>query len=301
MTALAKQNQNKQAFQMVTSDAAEARLYSGNSFAALGSFEFCHHNNKAAALELIRVAAIMARDQGQERLIAPLDGDTWHSYRTIIESSAEPNFFLEPDSALTADILNEAGFALIAQYSSALIDLRASQATIDTTFAKRQKAIESSFSIRHFNSSIFNSELRDIYELSLKSFENNFLYQAISFEQFAELYRPLSAVIKDELVWLAFHQSQLVGLLFALPDRLNSEQIILKSVAVHPDFSALGLASYLLARVHKEALKLGYTRSIQALYKDENKSSALTASLSPRVIRRYGLFALDLQTYDNNR
>ena len=289
-----------QVSQLVTSNEASARLYLGENFASLGGIEFSHNSNRTAALELLRLAACMARKQGQHTLIAPLDGDTWHSYRTIIESSAEPRFFLEPDSPLSADILKEAGFELIAQYSSSLIDLAASQGAIDTTIAKRQTAIESSFSIRHLNSNKFESELRDIYELSLTSFANNFLYQAISFEQFAELYRPLSALISDELVWLAFNQSKLVGLMFALPDRLNREQIVLKSIAVHPEYSGLGLASYLLACVHKEAIKLGFSRSVQALYKDENKSAGLTASLSAKIIRRYGLFALDLNSFNDN-
>lgn len=297
MTALTQQN--KLAWQRVTSNEATAQLYLGENFASLGGTEFSR-NNKAAAQELLRLAASMARKQGQQTLIAPLDGDTWHSYRTIIESSAEPKFFLEPDSPLSADILEEAGFELIAQYSSSLINLAASKTAIDNTIAKRQAAIESSFSIRHFNSNKFESELRDIYDLSLISFENNFLYQAISFEQFAELYRPLSALITDKLVWLAFSKSKLIGLMFALPDRLNGEQIILKSVAVHPDFNGLGIASYLLARVHSEALKLGFTGSVQALYKDDNKSAALTKGLSTKIIRRYGLFALDLNSLNYN-
>lgn len=300
MTVLARQQQSLQESQLVTSNGASARLYLGENFASLGSVEFSHNNNRTAALDLLRLAASMAHKQGQKTLIAPLDGDTWHSYRTIIESSAQPKFFLEPDSLLSADILKEAGFELIAQYSSSLIDLAASQGAIDTTIAKRQTAIESSFSIRHLNSNKFESELKDIYDLSLSSFANNFLYQAIAFEQFAELYRPLSALISDELVWLAFNQSKLVGLMFALPDQLNKEQIILKSVAVHPEFSGLGLASYLLACVHKEAVKLGFTHSVQALYKDENRSAALTADLSTNLIRRYGLFALDLNSLKNN-
>ncbi|MBP6745486.1 GNAT family N-acetyltransferase [bacterium] len=298
MTILAKQTRNRPASQLVTTNEVTALLYSGEKFASLGRVEFLNRQNtetnRAAARELLRLATGKARAEGHKTLIAPLDGDTWHSYRTIIESSPEPKFLLEPDSLLSADILKEAGFHLIAQYSSSLIDLSASQATIDATLAKRQRAIESSFSIRHFNSNRFDDEIKDIYELSLKSFENNFLYQPISFEQFAELYRPLSALIKDELVWLAFDHSKLVGILFALPDRLNEGQIILKSVAVHPEFAGLGLASYLLARVHIEAINLGFTRSVQALYKDENRSATLTAGLSSKIIRRYGLFSLDL-------
>jgi GNAT superfamily N-acetyltransferase len=228
-------------------------------------------------------------------LIAPIDGDTWHSYRTIIESSAAPKLFLEPASPLSAEVLEEAGFALTAQYSSSLIDMTCSKAAIEATIAKHEATIEKSFLVRQFNSASFEGELREIYELSLKSFKNNFLYQAISYEHFVELYHPLVNLIKSELVWLAFSQEKLVGMLFALPDILNREQIILKTVAVDPDFTGLGIASYLLARVQKEALNLGFSCAVQALYKAENRSAQLTADLTTRVIRRYGLFALDLR------
>jgi GNAT superfamily N-acetyltransferase len=282
---------------------ATAQLYFREKFACLGKVEFPRKhsednhsdNNREVALELLEVAARIAAEQGQQTLIAPLDGDTWHSYRTIIEGSAAPKFFLEPASPLSAEVLEEAGFALTAQYSSSLIDLTYSKAAIEATIAKHEATIEKSFLVRHFNSANFEGELREIYVLSLKSFKNNFLYQAISYEDFVELYHPLVNLIKNELVWLAFNQGKLVGMLFALPDILNREQIILKTVAVDPDFTGLGIASYLLARVQKEALNLGFTSAVQALYKAENKSAQLTAGLTTKVIRRYGLFALDLR------
>ena len=285
-----------------------AQLYFREKFACLGKVEFAskYSENKRSekirsekirevSLELIKLATKMAIEQGQQTLIAPLDGDTWHSYRTIIERSAAPKFFLEPSSPLSAEVLEEAGFALTAQYSSSLIDLAYSKAAIEATIAKHEATIEKTFLVRQFNSANFEGELREIYELSLKSFKNNFLYQAISYEDFVELYRPLVNLIKNELVWLAFNQGKLAGMLFALPDLLNREQIILKTVAVDPDFTGLGIASYLLARVQKEALNLGYTFAVQALYKAENKSAQLTAGLKTKVIRRYGLFALDLR------
>lgn len=282
---------------------ATAQLYFREIFACLGKVEFASkysENNRSenireASLELLEVAIQMAIEQGQQTLIAPIDGDTWHSYRTIIESSSAPKYFLEPASPLSAEVLKEAGFALTAQYSSSLIDLTYSKAAIEATIAKHAAKIEKLFLVRQFNKANFEGELREIYELSLKSFKNNFLYQAISFEDFVELYRPLVNLIKSELVWLAFNQGKLVGMLFALPDILNREQIILKTVAVDPDYTGLGIASYLLARVQKEALNLGYTCAVQALYKAENKSALLTAGLRTKVIRRYGLFALDLR------
>lgn len=282
---------------------ATAQLYFRENFACLGKVEFASkhsensgsENNREVALELLEVAIKLAIEQGQRTLIAPLDGDTWHSYRTILENSAAPRFFLEPASPLSAEVLKEAGFTLTAQYTSSLIDLAYSRAAIEGTIVKHEATIEKSFLVRQFNSVNFESELREIYELSLKSFKNNFLYQAISFENFVELYRPLANLIKSELVWLAFKQEKLVGMLFALPDILNHGQIILKTVAVDPDFTGLGIASYLLARVQKEALNLGFTSAVQALYKAENKSAQLTAGLTTKVIRRYGLFALDLR------
>ncbi len=273
---------------------AEACLYLRDDHAALGNVKV----ESSDDLEnLIDKVARAAQSLGQDRLIAPLNGDTWHSYRTITYSSGEAKFFLEPQSALSSDLLISCGFENIAQYSSSQIDLLASQEAIAAALSKRQSIIERSFIVRPFDSANFANELKAIFALSLRSFQSNFLYQAISLDDFAELYTPLAGLIKDELVWLAFSKSELVGLLFALPDQCNKGQLILKTVAVDPAYNGIGLASYLLSRVHTEALKLGFTKSIQALYKDENKSAVLTSKLSSKVIRRYGLFALNLNTY----
>ena len=278
-------------FELVSNNGASAQLYLNADWASIGNVST---NSAEASKELLAAAAKVALAKGYKQLIAPLNGDTWHSYRTITFNSGEAKFFLEPDSPLSSNVLEDSGFELLAQYSSSKIDLAASQKAISAVIAKRQETINKSFTVRPFNSNNFESELKVIFDLSLLSFKNNFLYQKITFADFAELYKPLSGLIKDDLVWLAFSGSQLVGLLFALPDQYNPQQIILKTVAVHPDYNGLGLASYLLACVHTEAVRLGFNYSVQALYKDENKSANLTSGHSTKLIRSYGLFALNL-------
>ena len=69
--------------------------------------------------------------------------------------------------------------------------------------------------------------------------------------------------------------------------------VILKTLAVHPDYSGLGLGGLLTARSHDAARQLGYHRVIHALMHETNKSRRISGHTAVPV-RRYTLFAKPL-------
>jgi GNAT superfamily N-acetyltransferase len=228
-----------------------------------------------------------------------MDGTTWRRYRLLTERGPQPTFFLEPDNP--DDWPNHylsSGFTVLAQYCSAL---NAEIGQTDPRAAEVAGSLSAGgVTIRPLNPDGFLDELQRIYLLSVASFRNNFLYSPISEEEFLSLYQVLEPVLVPDLVLFAEVGGQPIGFIFALPD-LNEAQreqrvdtIIIKTIAVHPEFSGQGLGSLLSARCQEVACRLGYRRAIHALMHESNQSRRISAHYNVRTIRRYALFAREL-------
>lgn len=227
--------------------------------------------------------------------IGPLDGNTWHRYRLLTERGSEPLFLLEPDNPNEwPRFWTDAGFAPLATYCSALNTNLAQTDPRLPQIAGRLTADD--VQLRHVHMDRFVDELRELHRLSLVSFRDNFLYAPISEADFLAQYHGAQAMLRPELVLVAEHDARPIGFLFALPDLLQAKRgqtidtVILKTLAVHPDFGGRGLGTLLMARVHEAARALGFRRAIHALFHEANRSGKISRHTAV-VIRRYTLFA----------
>lgn len=255
--------------------------------------------NAAAAHQLLQHACAYLYAQGCTLAVGPMDGNTWHHYRLMTKRGNEPVFFLEPDNPdeYVSHFL-EQGFTPFANYSSALTtnlsqkDLRLER--VSTRLSKLDVRIRQ-LELQHFD-----SELQHIYAVSVISFRNNFLYTPIEEAEFRNEYSQIVQYIQPELVFIAEHEGQPVGFLFAVPDWLQKKRgektntVIIKTVAVLPERIYAGLGNLLVAHCHAIAHELGYTRAIHALMHDANNSRNLSSRYA-QTIRRYTLFAKVLE------
>lgn len=255
--------------------------------------------NAAAAHQLLQHACTHLRAQGCTLAVGPMDGNTWRRYRLMTERGNEPVFFLEPDNAdeYVSHFL-EQGFTPFANYSSALTtDLSQKDLRLERV---SERLSELGVRIRQLDLQRFESELQRIYAVSVISFRNNFLYTPIREAEFTNEYSQILLYIQPELVFIAEHEGQPVGFLFAVPDWLQKKRgeeintIIIKTVAVLPKRIYAGLGNLLIARCHAIAHELGYTRAIHALMHDANNSRNLSSRYA-QTIRRYTLFAKVLE------
>jgi GNAT superfamily N-acetyltransferase len=241
--------------------------------------------------------------------VGPMDGNTWRSYRLVIERGSELPFFLEPDTPEAwVSHFTAAGFDTLATYSSALArDLTQRDPRLDALAAR---LAERNIVIRPLDLAHADDDLRRVFALSLIAFKDNFLYTPIDEAEFMEQNRRLLPAVRPELVLLAEHRHQgegegknegeghneLVGFLFAIPDVLQQKRgqtpdtIIIKTVAVKPGLGYAGLGSLLVAEVQQRAAALGYTRAVHALMHETNVSRNISRRYA-ETIRRYALFA----------
>lgn len=268
----------------------------GERLGIIGHFEAV---SREAGECLLEGAKSRLSSAGCTMAVGPMDGNTWRRYRVLTERGEDPPFFMEPDNPeWWAPAFASSGFTPLATYSSSLVkDLRRRDLRNDRAVTRLQKE---AIQFRNVNLSCFEEDLRGIYEVSLVSFPNNFLYTPISERAFMGQYLPYRDKIVADLVFLAEDAGRPVGYLFAVPDYAEAmrgqaiKTVIGKTLAILPGRRYGGLGVVLTGMLHQRAADLGYSRLIHALQNEENQVQNLSGFYGEKM-RRYVLFSCQLR------
>jgi GNAT superfamily N-acetyltransferase len=257
-----------------------------------------------AAADLTSGAAILT--QACERLsragcltaVGPMNGNTWRDYRFVVERGNEPTFFLEPENP------DEwprhwavAGFSTCASYTSALNENLTAEDPRTAAALDRLRA--AGISLRSFVPHNADWEIGRMFSLASVVFRQNAFYAPIAEAEFRRQIEGLLPAVRPELILIAEQHDALVGFIFALPDLLEARRgtaprtAILKTLAVDPSVSGLGLGGVLMDLVQRQARQLGFHRAIHALMHEANRSRWISRRYA-RTIRRYALFSRPL-------
>ncbi len=267
-------------------------LLAGQRLGVIGKFSAV---SLEAAAELLNHACEELKAQGCTLAVGPMNGNTWRNYRLVTEPGIEPPFLMEPVNPQPwPEWWRSVGFGPLAEYySAATEDLAARDPRLDAVAARMAKA---GVVIRPLAPACFEAELDRIYDVSVVSFELNYLYTPLPRSAFVAQYRAIMDRVKPELVLLAEQAGRPVGYVFALPDYTQAQRgqtittMIVKTLAVVPGRAFAGLGALLLGEVHQVAQVQGFTRAIHALMHESNQSRNLSAHYT-RTIRRYTLFS----------
>jgi L-amino acid N-acyltransferase YncA len=264
----------------------------GEKIGTVGGFQA---TSGAAAAAVLGRAADRLRAATCTLAIGPMDGNTWRRYRFVTDAGTEPSFLLEPTNPPEWPAWwRAAGFAPLAEYySTATADLATRDARLGGVATRMAAA---GVTIRPMDVTHFEEELGRIYDVSVVSFQENYLYTPLPREEFVGQYRAVQSKVRPELVLLAEQAGRTVGYVFAIPDLAQAQRgepvttVIVKTLAVVPGRTNAGLGALLLDTVHQAAQRLGFKRAIHALMHETNKSRNLSAHYA-QMIRRYTLFA----------
>ena len=266
--------------------------------ACLGLIGHYAADSQAAATVLISNACRRLAVKGCSQVIGPMDGNTWRPHRLITNRGSEPTFFLETDNPDTwpMHFITNGFKPFKSYYASLTTDLSCPQPKIQLLNKRLMKA---GIKFRPLNLDRFEDELRQLYALCLLSFSENFLFTPICEAEFMNMYLALKPSIRPELVLIAEYHDSPIGLVFGIPNYLQAERgqtidtLIIKTLAVHPSKSGIGLGSVLFARCHSAAKDRGYRRAIHAYMIEDNISRKISAHYA-RPIRQYQLFKKEL-------
>jgi hypothetical protein len=259
----------------------QAPALNGEPTAAIGRLEV---TTQAGATAFLKDLTEECRHEGARWVLAPLDGDTWHTYRLAVEGSQRPFFAMEPPAhpVMQAALL-EAGFSPQLHYLSA---------EVPSSADRTPRLGSTRMSVRPLNLQDAEGELERMYRIASVAFQRAPLFTPITFEGFAALYRPALAKVMPELVLFAEDENgEAIGFLFGFPDwaagTASPRAAILKTYATLKP----GAGALLADAFHVRARQLGFATVVHALMHEDNRSRRHSHLLGGSPFRRYALFA----------
>jgi hypothetical protein len=229
--------------------------------------------------DLIAAAVRVLRAAGRDVVLAPMDGDTWHAYRAVVQTDGSARFPMEPWSG-PHDVasLRECGFETVGRYASSRAPLPDDDADAPTVPGVRIVAWDGADAA---------GLLDRLYAMASTSFSEKSFYKDVSKDEFLALYSPLLGSIDPRLVLFALDATgTMVGFLFGYPDP-STGAAVLKTYAG----AQRGVGRMLADRFHQDARRMGRTSVVHALMHEDNVSLERSASHDGTVFRRYELFA----------
>ena len=269
---------------------ARAGLIYANNRAQIGFFEAI--NDIKAVSFLFDEIKKYAKSKGYNYLIGPINGSTWKKYRVTLPSNNPPFLLDNYNKPYYAELFEQCGFETIANYTSSVCrNLNRDYSRLDK-FKKifEQKGVK----IRKFDSNNFERDIRKIYDVSIKSFVNNFLYTPIEFEEFYKMYEPVKNFLNPEWVLIAENEKdESIAFIFGFDNLYNRSEksLIIKTLAQIPEYKYRGIGSYLTEFMHKKAKDVGYDNIIHALMHENNVSANI---LSGELYHEYKLYGVKL-------
>lgn len=249
-------------------------------------------NNLEAVKFLFDEIKTYARERGCNFLIGPINGSTWKKYRVTLPSNNPPFLLDNYNKPYYAELFEKCGFETIANYTSSICrNLNKDYSRLEkfsTIFEKK------GVKIRKFNPEKFEEDIRKIYDISIKSFVNNFLYTPIEFDEFYKMYEPVKGFLNPEWVLLAENENnEAVAFVFGFDNLYSRDKksLIIKTLAQIPDYKYRGIGSYLVEILHQKAHITGYDNVIHALMHESNVSANILAG---EIYHEYKLYGVKL-------
>lgn len=269
----------------ITLPGAELRIYrdapslEGLRTVALGGFT-CE--TPEAGAKVIREAMALLKAEGFEAVLGPMDGNTWHKHRLVVESDGRKPFLMEPNNPPHfVHAFEQSGLEVVSRYVSAVRPAVALENASQPPAGLRLRTLDPARP---------EAELTRIHALSLEAFASNHFYQPVALEDFLTSYRPILPMIDPELVLLAEDETgALKGFLFAAPDFAEGPKpkaVILKTYASR----AKGGGSMLASAFYDRAKAKGFVEVINALMHESNLSATHSENHASRIFRRYALW-----------
>ena len=269
----------------------------GKQIGTIGEIEVKDHS---VFSELMKKCEDVLKEKGFNFVVAPMNGNTWKKYRTLKYTTEEPVFALENvDSVEFNQMFLDAGFNELHTYTS-------TKGSLDNAYdaesirMMEEKINSENIILRKFNKEKYREDLGKIYNISVQSFIRNPLYTPISEEDFIKQYEPYIEMVVEELILIAEKDGKEVGFVFCIPNfnelktKGKIESVILKTIAVLPEYQRLSIGNIMLNRISKIAKAIGFKDWIFAFMYSGNTSQKMAKRNQTEVIREYALYGKEI-------
>jgi len=243
------------------------------------------------------------KKEGIETIIGPLNGTTWNTYRYVTEKGNGKPFLLEPwNEDYSVSLFEKLGFKPLAGYISTVMEGMDSDGrrNLNKKIEKLKKFdYYKDIKVESAENKDLLTVLNKVYDLTVEAFKNNFLYSELEREIFLKMYLSYEDKIVKKFFKMLYLRDELIGYVFGIPDytelgyKGKIDTIILKTIAVSPEYNGKGMGYILINSLIEEAEKEGYENVIYALMHESNVSKNIGLLLG-NMLRRYTLFIKEL-------
>ncbi|HLO14789.1 MAG TPA: hypothetical protein VK206_08170 [Anaerolineales bacterium] len=231
----------------------------------------------------------------QGNIIAPMNFDTWHSYRFRTRGLDESTFFMEPYNPPYYPILFAAlGFMPVSHYITKTIPELSP--LLDFWEPYHHRMLSEGFSVRPFNSRAVTEEISLIYGLSLSMFRENLFFTDITEAEFRALYTSAAGSLDPDLfLFLLDPSGQPVGLSFSLADHRQPHTVNVKTFGVLPHIRHAGVGAGFAYEIYSRFQTKGFTRVNHCLMRAGNRADHFDGGLG-EITREYTLFTRPIES-----
>ena len=243
------------------------------------------------------------KKEGIETIIGPLNGTTWNTYRYVTEKGNGRLFLLEPwNEDYSVSLFEKLDFKHLAGYISTVMEGMNSDGrkNLNKKIEKLKKFdYYEDIRVESAENKDLLTVLNKVYDLTVEAFKNNFLYSELEREIFLKMYLSYEDKIIKKFFKMLYLRDELIGYVFGIPDytelgyKGKIDTIILKTIAVSPEYNGKGMGYILINSLVEEAEKEGYENVIYALMHESNVSKNIGLLLG-NVLRKYTLFIKEL-------
>lgn len=269
----------------------------GKHIGAIGELKI---DGNEVGLELLNRCEEIFREKGISKIVAPMNGNTWKQYRTIKQTSDEPPFLMENVSPIEFnEIFETAGYYETGTYTSTKGKIE--NYYNDEVLDEIDRIIQNEgITIRTLDKNNGVEDLRKIYNVSVESFARNPFYTPIDEIDYLEQYTSYLDKVDEDFILLAEKDGKEIGFLFAIPNLIEMQtmgkidSLILKTIAVLPEYENLGLGNAMTRIIARKAIDKGYKNWIFAFMYKDNTSQKLAQRNGTHTIREYALYGKDI-------
>ncbi len=251
-----------------------------------------------SGVQLINKALEVLEEKHVKVIYGPMNGTTWNQYRCLKYTNGEPEFLLEKvGSKEQNDMFMQAGFDLCYEYSSTKGKIEDAYKS-DFLNDLKNELDKNGIVIRNFDKENAEKDLDNIFKVAMYGFSHNPLYTDIPEEVFIIQYSQYVASCDQDFILIAEKDEKAIGFLFAMPDfnevqvqgKQRPETLILKTIAVLPEYENYSIGSVMLDLVRKRALEKGYIDWIFAFMYKGNTSQRMSKRNNTYLLREYALY-----------
>lgn len=229
------------------------------------------------------------------KILAPMNFDTWHSYRLRTKGFNEPTFFMEPyNPSYYPSLFAAHGFTPASHYITKTVSDLSPLLAFWGPY--HHDVLAKGFTVRSFNLSAVTEEMSLIHRLSLAMFRENLFFTGISEAEFRALYAGVAGSLDPDLfLFLLDPSGEPVGLCFNLADHRQPKTVNVKTFGVLPNIRHAGVGAGFAYEIYSRFQVKGFERVNHCLMRAGNRADTFDGGLGT-ITREYTLFACSLES-----